>query len=249
MDAGGTDDGTGHKKHHHGEPLEYDQVPGLAFFHQPKVLRGLYSIVLVSLLMSVFETLFYKFIIEPSTTSAAESIHKSLDKAAYDAARSAIGRGDSALASIAGATKQAADRLAETGMPLEQQADLDLLNSYLTTAAQRERVLLERLNLYAYITGSFVVFFLAAFLGAIHNRLYDIRDRPGVGAVFGPDFRSAILTALLTVLCLGAFQIVFYIYGLKFNFVGTAGLEEVVHLFNNSLRAKLGQPLIQPTST
>ena len=201
---------------------DYDYDPDLTFFNQPKLLRGLFSILLVSLLMTLFELAFYRIVIDPETTKAVRGILNSMENGFYDLL-----------------TKEESRKFVKPET-IQMAREVNLVDSFLLTSAEREEMLIERVNLYAYLTASFMVFILFGALYYIHAHLLFVRSRRHILAVFGDNYGAAIITAFMTVILLASFQYLFYLFGAQFRFVGRNGLEELQNTFNNSLRKNLG---------
>lgn len=197
----------------------YDHIHGLSFFHQPKVLRGIFSIVLVSLLMTLFETVFYKIVVEPQTKRAAQYILYLVEQQTYYTTKNQVN----------GASWFSPN----THTPMD---------SYLKTTMIREEDMIDRINMYAYITASFMILFLIFVLVFIHNKLSYIEGTSGIPSlhVFDANYKSAVITAIITVVFLASFQVIFYFFGMEFLMVGRNGKEELIFLFNNALRKNLG---------
>lgn len=204
----------------------YDYDPELTFMNQPKLLRGLYSILLVSLLMTLFELAFYRIVIDPETTKAVRGILNSMENGFYDIL-----------------TKEESSKFVKPET-IQMAREVNLVDSFLLTSAEREEKLIERVNLYAYLTASFMVFILMGALYYVHSHLLFVRSRRHVLTVFGDNYGAAIVTALLTVILLASFQYLFYLFGAQFRFVGRNGLEELQNTFNNALRTNLGLPVV-----
>lgn len=179
---------------------------------------------LVSLLMTVFELLFYRLIIEPETTKAVKSILDAMENGIYEAVEPRI-------ESFSGAWV----------LPLLPVGDsLNIVESFLKTNTIREDEIIQKLNNYAYITGAFMLFLVFGLMYVVHTRLTRLRTHKHVLQIFGPNYGAAILTSLLTVFLLASFQYIFYLFGRQFKFVGLAGIEELRHSFNNMLRKEFG---------
>lgn len=207
---------------------DYDYDPTLSFFSQPKFLRGMFSIFLVSLMMTVFEIGFYRVIIDPETKKAVRGILDHMEDGFYTIFKN-----------------QSGDETWFSPATLAAGQRLNLLDSFLKTNAEREELLVDRINTYAYITASFMVFLLLTVLYYIHNRLTRIRRSRHMLAVFGDNYGAAIITSFLTVLMLASFQYLFYQFGLEFRFVGRNGMEELQNSFNNALRQNLGMDTVE----
>ncbi len=209
----------------------YDYDPDLPFFKQPKVLRGLYAIVLVSTLMTIFEMAFYRTVIDPETKDAAGVLVLAVKKKAY-----VMGRDMRASLPLGGAG---------VGSGVFLGGDFDLFDSYVETTRAREKEMVEKNNLYAYLTASFMLVILAVVLFVLHVRMREVDAGRHKLSVFGPNYAAAVKTSFLTVLLLASFQILFYFFGRQFKFVGTMGTEELVFAFNNYVRKFFGMPPVK----
>lgn len=207
---------------------DYDYDYNYSFFSQPKLLRGLYSILLVSFLMTIFEIIFYKTIVDPQTQVAIKTLLRDIQSGTAEAVRSAVQENN------------ANGKVWESPISIISADKLDLISPFLLTTAQREEKLVAKLNLYAYITASFMIFFLLAALFYIHTRLVYVEGHKHVMQVFGENFGAAVLTSFITVGFLASFQILFYFFGTNFKFMGSKGNAELQNGFNNMLRRNLG---------
>lgn len=201
-----------------------DEYPGLPLFQQPKFLRGVFSILLVSFLMSIFELGFYMFIIEPQTKLAAQSIVGIVEKEAYNQTKQKLRQ----------ATPQEMYRWSLLALLLQNSP----VESYMATSEVREAELIKDINTYAYLTGAVVLLVLLFLLIYVYDKLSLIQLRTKT-ETFGDNYKVAIFTAMITVGMLVSFQVLFYFFGNEFLYVGMLGNEELKYHFNNSLRKKL----------
>lgn len=199
----------------------YDWVPGLPLMEQPKMLKGFFSIALVSLLMTIFEIVFYKLIVEPQTFDAANRIVELLENQMY----------------YTGSTfplNSVTSQLVYSMYAVDAEID-----SYLDTARQREKLLIDKLNMYAYVTASCMILFLMALLVFLHMRLTIIKSEQNDPSTFGVTYWAAIVTSFATVCILGCFQVLFYFFGVEFKFLGSYGTQEIELHFINEVRKKM----------
>ena len=82
------------------------------------------------------------------------------------------------------------------------------------TAAYREGLLRKKINSYVFITGLLIIFILLMFLLKIRKSI--IKDTHF--NVFRAGYTTAKITAVITLLCLIAFQYSFYLLGKKYLF-------------------------------
>lgn len=207
---------------------DYDYDYNYSFFSQPKLLRGLYSILLVSFLMTIFEIVFYKVIVDPQTQLAVEDLLSDIHWGTRRAVAKTVRE------------NKANGTTWESPISILEADRLDLVSPFLLTSAKREEKLIAKNNLYAYVTASFMIFFLLAALFYIHTRLVYVEGHKHVMQVFGENFGAAVLTSFITVGFLASFQILFYFFGTNFKFVGSMGNAELQNTFNNMLRRNLG---------
>lgn len=208
-------------------PANYDWVSGLSIWSQPKLLRGVFSILLVSLLMTIFETGFYMKIIEPQTRAAVKDIVSMMQSHAYYQTKNELSK-----------------QTWYSPITFMNPENVDMADAFLDTNKERERLLINKINQYAYITASFMVFILFMGLVMIHSRLSYIQKGSHNFEVFGADYYAAIITAVLTVVLLASFQVLFFFFGKQFKFLGTKGTEELRFKFNNFMRKNLDMPIL-----
>ena len=208
-------------------PHDYDWVSGLSLLNQPKLLRGVFSILLVSLLMTVFETGFYIKIIEPQTRAATKGIVRMMQSQAYYQTKNEL-----------------ANQAWYSPITFMNPDNVDMADAFLETNKEREALLIKRINQYAYITASFMVFILFVALVMVHSRLSYIQKGSHAFESFGANYHAAIMTSFLTVVLLASFQVLFFFFGKQFKFIGTKGNEELHFTFNNFMRKNLDMPIL-----
>lgn len=192
--------------------MEYD--PNLDFWDQPRLLRGLLSILGVSAVMIWVEVLFHRFVLLPEGNAAVKNqircAHKSLDKPidemSEEELKEAFGD-DIAFSSLIGISGS---------IGTDKASLLGLYNL--------ENMKLDKANKYAYLS-MFIPFFVVLFLMyRVYYKLKQDRYKHHYIPVFGGYAMEGVaLSVFLSVLLFLGFQIVFYLYGLEFNFAD--GLE------------------------
>lgn len=210
---------------------DHDFDDAQSFFYQPKLLRGVYSILLVSFLMSIFEIVFFRFVVQVQTTAAVTDLTRSMQNNVGKILYASKPQMTPAQSSFIEYIKNHRDNPA---------------SAILTATRQREQYLIDKNNLYAYLIGTAAIFGVLFFMYLVHSRLERVLNRKHSLIIFGTEYGAAILTAFLTVGCLASFQYLFYLFGTQFKYMGSSGMDELEHFFNNSVRKNLGLQEIPP---
>ena len=192
-----------------------DVQPHLSFTEQPRLLRGVFSILLTSTVITVFEISFFVAIVAPKTKRSVEVLNQRL---------STFG-------------------LIPSGLNGRQSS---LVLAGLKTNAKAEKELMDLANTYALASSCVFVAFLCVLLLLLSNRMARLGHNRARVRYFGVDFDATMITSVLMISSLMAFQVTFYFFGTKFEFEGSRGDAELQHALNNELRRKKGLAPIAP---
>lgn len=164
--------------------LAYD--PLLSFWEQPRLLRGVFGIIIVSTLVSIFEIGFTRLIVLPETEAA---IGKFLDTV-------------------------------DLGFTLSPSNPASVLDSFLEASAASEGKLIKDYNDALFVINACFVA-AVAFIGfLVYQKLATIEKyRKHVVQIFGVPFGVTFATSLLSILGLCAFQVNFFLFATKFQYV------------------------------
>ena len=190
--------------------MEYD--PYLSFWDQPRLLRGLLSILGVSCVMIWVEVLFHKLILLPEANAAVKNPircqHKTLPKPIDEMT-------DEELKEAFGGSGSGIDFSAMLGISGSIGSDRASLMGLYNLEATK----LDKANNYAYLS-MFIPFFVVLFLMyQTYYKLKTDRYRHHVVPVFGGyAIEGVVLSVLLSVVIFTVFQVVFYFYGREFEF-------------------------------
>lgn len=198
-----------------------DYDPYLSYWQQPKLLRGLFSIILVSSIVSIFEVGLYIFVVRPTARAQVDKL----------------------LGNISGFVKgkyakgtPAPPGFAFHGNVLTQQGAESAIALLETEEVMEERMT-NKINGYSIASFGVLIFFLFIILRMIYNQLRYLGEHVHVVTILGTQFRVSIITAILTIIPLMMFQVAFYFYGTKYDYGST---DKLLHVFNNRLRENMG---------
>lgn len=200
-----------------------DYDPYLDFWHQPKLLRGIFSIILVSSIVSIFELGLYVFVVRPTARAQVNKLLGQVSEIVKD--RYANGT-------------PAPPGFAFAGNVLSQQSAESAIAVLETEQVMEERMI-GKINAYSISTFVILIFFLFIVLRAIYLQLKYLGEHIHVVTILGTQFRVSIVTAVLTIIPLMVFQVAFYFYGTMYNYGST---DKLLHVFNNRLRENMGMP-------
>lgn len=196
----------------HGHFMAYD--PNLSFWDQPRLIRGMFGILLISTCMTVFEMIFFGAVVVPVTKDQLDALNMS--------------RISSIIASEGGDPP-----------PAPPGSTQSAVNSFMGATEASERRLVDKNNRFAFASMGVFTFVLFMVLFLLYNRLRSIGlEKKHVVEIFGTQMRVTVATSIFTVSVLILFQIFFFFFGLKFKYLG--GPEEILHDFNNALREEAG---------
>lgn len=188
--------------------------PGLPLYKQPRFLRGVFSILLISIIMSTFELVFFYAIAKPL---AEKQLDKYLD----------------------GVLLQP-----EIGLPYTTPDGVPgtniLYQAALERIAEEERAAMDRNNALRGAAFSVFVLFLVLLLFLVDRKLHQEAAKVHYVRIFGGEVNVSIATAIFAALLLVTFQVNFFIFGQEFNYIGSEGPDEFLLVLLNSLRKATG---------
>lgn len=195
--------------------MEYD--PNLDFWDQPRLLRGLLSILGVSAVMIWVEVLFHRYVLLPEGNAAVKNrircAHKSFSKPVDEMTEAELKEafGDDLAFFIGISGTVGTDKAS-------------LLGLY-----NLENIKLQKANTYAYLSMAIPFFVVILLMYRIYYKLKQDNYRHHFIPIFGGFAMEGVaLSVLVSVVLFLCFQILFYFYGLNFNFA--SGLELATEL-------------------
>ena len=205
-----------------------------------KCRKGIYTIILTAIILTIFEILFFYKIIAPGVQNEMTiNINKIAIKIADN---------------VNSKTHELQKQNPLYDYTISQTTSLllnDTNGAILNTLADREKILTDSLNKYTVYTGIVILCVFVALLVIIYMTiLYDsdlnIIDEYGIlqdANMFDPTIYSIITVALL--IC---FQILFFFFGKKFKYPGTFGKEELLYDITSSIGDPSNNTLAQKDS-
>lgn len=215
------------------EFLEYD--PNLRFWSQPRLLRGLLSILAVSAIMIWVEVSFHRFVLLPEGNASIKNkfrcMHGSLDKPVDEM------------------TKEEQEELFGKDNPLtsgitELSGSVGQDKAILRGLYNMEKTKLDKANMYAYLSMFIPWFVVIALMVVIWNRLNSIRYRHHVIPIMGIPINGVVVSVFVSILIFSVFQIIFYNFGVNFKYASEA---ELVSSLEKSTRERLFIPFVPST--
>ena len=170
--------------------------PGLPFSAQPRLLRGIFGIVLISVIMSMFEIFFYLVIVKPKTEEEINDLLESLKVDIPD------------IELPEGADNPFPFSLPDF-LPVKLSSPADFMNALLAALAVDERKQIDKLNSRAFMSMGVFVMFLTGFLWVIYDKLRWENSVDHKVLIFGGELSVTFASSALTVFALVIFQYIF----------------------------------------
>lgn len=196
--------------------------------------KGLFTIILTAAILTIFEMfMFYKIFVP----DIAEEIDSNIKRVGKQIAIK-INEEDKKL------HKYSLEKQLEINEPISSIFN-DMNEDILATLTAREKTLADSINNYTIFTGILIVLILFLLLyllwASIKNdiMIHDILTHDHA------DMTDATLTAVLTIVIVIAFQILFYYYGEHYEYQGAEGHEELLWLILDSVQSKRANKLNQ----
>jgi predicted PurR-regulated permease PerM len=192
-----------------------------------KGMKGIFTIILTATILAVFELVFFYIIVAPTVVDEMNTNIKKV--------------GNKIAANLNKTNKEIQEKNPVADIAVSHATRIifnDINGAVLNTTASRENNLIESINNYTIYTGVAIVLVLLVILYIIWKK---IKSSVGMGVGFpdiegvDTDMTDAILSAVITVGALIAFQIMFYFYGKQYRYPGTEGNEELLWVLIGSI--------------
>lgn len=192
--------------------------------------KGLFTIVLSSILLTLFEIIFFYNII---ASEVINEIDENIKNAGIVIARE-----------INVKNKELQQQSLIMDIAVSQISKLlfnDTTDRVLNTLAIREKRLIDSINTYTIYTGVVILIFLLILLYILWNSIkYNLIKCDDYGInheriYTDVDMTDSAITAFMTVGIIIIFQILFYFYGKKYKYPGSAGNNEIINVVINGI--------------
>jgi|688.fasta_scaffold485044_2 hypothetical protein len=107
------------------------------------------------------------------------------------------------------------------------ESKINTFKSVFETFQERENVLIDKINMYTVYTAFFMLIFLSILLLIIKNKLNERGENIG---------KCVWILSFITLFLIGIFQYAFYIFGNKYNYLGSEGQEELLYYLLSKLK-------------
>jgi hypothetical protein len=107
------------------------------------------------------------------------------------------------------------------------ESKINTFKSVFKTFQERENVLIDKINMYTVYTAFFMLIFLSILLLIIKNKLNERGENIG---------KCVWILSFITLFLIGIFQYAFYIFGNKYNYLGSEGQEELLYNLLSKLK-------------
>jgi hypothetical protein len=188
-----------------------------------KGMKGVFTIVLTATILTIFELVFFYNIIVPTVEDEMDTNIK---------------RVGAQIAANLNETTKAYQMQSPISDVLATRAMRYTFNEtnagILDTTAAREKILIDEINRYTIYTGVIIMLVLAIVLYIIWRKIVSTVEK-GENEGENANMLDATLSAVITVGVLIGFQILFYFYGKKYRYPGTAGNEELMWVIIDSI--------------
>lgn len=188
-----------------------------------KGMKGVFTIVLTATILTIFELVFFYNIIVPTVEEEMNTnIRRVGEQIATNLNEKARAYQIQSPVSDVLATRAMRYAFNETNAGI------------LDTTAAREKILIDQINQYTIYTGVIIMLVLAIVLYIIWRKIVSTVEK-GDSEGETANMLDATLSAVITVGVLIGFQILFYFYGKKYRYPGTAGNEELMWVIIDSI--------------
>jgi hypothetical protein len=172
--------------------------------------KGIFSIVLTATILTVFEILFFYMIVVPGVN---KNLDDKLSKMGKDLGNT-INKSNEKVQK----KNAAVDVVLSQSMKIPFNAQL---KGVVNTMADREALLVDKINFYTKATGVVIILMLCVILWLLWG---SIKGTEGVDT----DMSTSVYSALFTVVLLIGFQVMFYFFSQQYLYPGSVGQEELV---------------------
>lgn len=174
--------------------------------------RGLFTIVLTMTLLMIFEITFFYLLIAPKVEGIMD---KKIDKLAKDASDTVNSRTEEIRRKVP---------VADVVVPeINKRLFNDSMKGIFRTFAEREQILMNKINMYTKITSGLVLVIFFIILYALYSGI-----SKEVGSKGSLELSTPVLSASFTAGVIIVFQIVFYLFGRQYRYPGSHGKEELL---------------------
>ena len=151
-----------------------------------RLYTGFFSIILIAMLMTVFELIFYIYIVNPNVTFFIGQLLEN-----------------------------------QPQEPVE-----DRLENLIIVLKNRERALINEINIGAYIIIVVEIVFMLTLLAFVYMKI--LINRPGFNIYL---LKGTVISSLSTIFILISFQVMFFYFGLNYYYMGRFGINEIKKRF------------------
>lgn len=198
----------------------------LTSFGSVKGMKGIFTIILTAAFLAVFELVFFYNIVAPSVEDEMNSNIKKVGKKIA----SKLNQNNSVTQEKSAVSDVIVSKV--TGVIFN-----DINRAVLNTSAAREQVLVDSINNYTIYTGVAIVLVLAVVLYFLWSKIKStaLEEITAGNSTENGSMTDSIISALITVGILIAFQIMFYFYGKQYRYPGTEGNDELLWVIIDSI--------------
>lgn len=223
--------------------------PRLSFWKQPRLLRGVFGILLISALMSLFEIGFYMIIVRPETERQIDALLNQfpadgLEFSGVQAQTQAVDLPGIGSDGVKFSSPEELFPLVQDAFLPEASGPQDMMAATIKAIAVEERIKMDRINMYAFLSMGGVVLLLFAVMWGLYEKLEWEAWNVHYVRVFGGEMSVTVASSIMAVMMLAGFQYLFYLFGLKFKYTGTNGLDELRLELLDGIRSELGLPSV-----
>jgi len=181
--------------------------------------RGIFSIVLIATVLTIFEIIFFYMVVAPGVDA---SMNSQLDKIGKNLVQ---GSNEKAL------KLQKKHTVADAIIPeINDTVFNENIRGIFATFSEREKLLTDKINWYTKATGVLIILILMTVLYLLYS---SIKSEVGAGNI---GLKNPTYTALFTVTILIAFQILFFNFSQVYKFPGTFGTEELTNVMIEAVK-------------
>jgi hypothetical protein len=206
--------------------------------------KGIFSILLVATILTVYEIVFFYKIITPSITDTmnnnlddvSKQIYANIKNIKYEK-KEAYKENISKLSKIFDTIQQTNKNNININIVnkgLQSFSSNDKIKAILNTFSNREKNLTNHINTYTLLSGLLLLTFLIVLMVLLWKNI----KKSKLGLNENYNMSTSIKTALFTVFILISFQILFFYFGKKYYYPGSLGNEELTSLLLKRINIK-----------
>lgn len=178
-------------------------------------LRGLFSVIAVATLLTVYELGMFFYVVTPKVKEQVDDGIDEISTVASDIIKQSVNQNTTQV------DKNTKALITYSMIPFR-----DGIDTSLETLRDREEVLTDKINNYTRITG---VFLLAVLFVIMYAIKFVLNSR---GEIIGACTWKIVLTTIVLIM---AFQYSFYWYGQEYSYLGRQGNEELLYYLSQKL--------------